>query len=75
GTGRAESYQADADATQAYQKKSSNENIPFPEKLKGRYQAFTQAELPNLRNAGYDKPYKTDAEGVTEYMARLHRDA
>ncbi|MCJ8605281.1 ADP-glyceromanno-heptose 6-epimerase, partial [Klebsiella pneumoniae] len=51
------------------------EYIPFPDKLKGRYQAFTQADLTNLRKAGYDKPFKTVAEGVTEYMAWLNRDA
>ncbi|MDU7021249.1 MAG: ADP-glyceromanno-heptose 6-epimerase, partial [Enterobacter sp.] len=50
------------------------EYIPFPDKLKGRYQAFTQADLTNLRAAGYDKPFKTVAEGVTEYMAWLNRD-
>ncbi|WP_410958998.1 ADP-glyceromanno-heptose 6-epimerase [Salmonella sp. SAL00672] len=75
GTGRAESFQAVADATLAYHKKGSIEYIPFPDKLKGRYQAFTQADLTNLRNAGYDKPFKTVAEGVTEYMAWLNRDA
>ncbi len=69
GTGRAESFRAVADATLAYHKKGSIEYIPFPDKLKGRYQAFTQADLTNLRNAGYDKPFKTVAEGVTEYMA------
>ena len=67
GTGRAESL--------AYHKKGSIEYIPFPDKLKGRYQAFTQADLTNLRKAGYDKPFKTVAEGVTEYMAWLNRDA
>jgi nucleoside-diphosphate-sugar epimerase len=54
--------------------KGSIEYIPFPDKLKGRYQAFTQADLTNLRAAGYDKPFKTVAEGVTEYMAWLNRD-
>ena len=74
GTGRAESFQAVADATLAYHKKGQIEYIPFPDKLKGRYQAFTQADLTNLRAAGYDKPFKTVAEGVTEYMAWLNRD-
>ena len=63
------------DATLAYHKKGQIEYIPFPDKLKGRYQAFTQADLTNLRAAGYDKPFKTVAEGVTEYMAWLNRDA
>ena len=75
GTGRAESFQAVADATLAYHKKGQIEYIPFPDKLKGRYQAFTQADLTNLRAAGYDKPFKTVAEGVMEYMAWLNRDA
>jgi len=26
-----------------------------------------------LRKAGYDKPFKTVAEGVTEYMSWLNR--
>ncbi len=56
-------------------RKARSNNIPFPDKLKGRYQAFTQADLTNLRAAGYDKPFKTVAEGVTEYMAWLNRDA
>nr|WP_113867980.1 ADP-glyceromanno-heptose 6-epimerase [Brenneria salicis]NMN90083.1 ADP-glyceromanno-heptose 6-epimerase precursor [Brenneria salicis ATCC 15712 = DSM 30166]RBP60498.1 ADP-glyceromanno-heptose 6-epimerase precursor [Brenneria salicis ATCC 15712 = DSM 30166]RLM30093.1 ADP-glyceromanno-heptose 6-epimerase [Brenneria salicis ATCC 15712 = DSM 30166] len=73
GTGRAESFQAVADATLAFHKKGSVEYIEFPEKLKGRYQAYTQADLTNLRAAGYDKPFKTVAEGVAEYMAWLNR--
>lgn len=75
GTGRAESFQAVADAALAYHQKGSIEYVPFPEKLKGRYQSYTQADLSNLRAAGYDKPFKTVAEGVTEYMAWLNRDA
>lgn len=73
GTGRAESFQAVADATLAFHKKGSVEYIEFPAKLKGRYQAYTQADLTNLRAAGYDKPFKTVAEGVSEYMAWLNR--
>ncbi|PWC12251.1 ADP-glyceromanno-heptose 6-epimerase [Brenneria roseae subsp. americana] len=73
GTGRAESFQAVADATLAFHKKGSVEYIEFPEKLKGRYQAYTQADLTHLRAAGYDKPFKTVAEGVAEYMAWLNR--
>ncbi|MEH2922755.1 ADP-glyceromanno-heptose 6-epimerase [Samsonia erythrinae] len=73
GTGRAESFQAIADATLAFHKKGSVEYIEFPEKLKGRYQAYTQADLTKLRAAGYDKPFKTVAEGVAEYMAWLNR--
>ncbi|QIZ45556.1 ADP-glyceromanno-heptose 6-epimerase [Dickeya zeae] len=75
GTGNAESFQAVADAVLAWHNKDQVEYIPFPEKLKGRYQAYTQADLTNLRAAGYNKPFKTVAEGVADYMAWLNRKA
>ncbi|MCT8351869.1 MULTISPECIES: ADP-glyceromanno-heptose 6-epimerase [Photorhabdus] len=76
GTGRAESFQAVADAVvECHKDKSLTvEHIDFPEHLKGRYQRFTQADLTKLRAAGYDKPFKTVAEGVTEYMHWLNQD-
>ncbi|ROR04880.1 ADP-glyceromanno-heptose 6-epimerase [Erwinia sp. JUb26] len=74
GTGRAESFQEVADAALNYHQKGEIEYIPFPEKLKGRYQAFTLADQSKLRAAGYDKPFKTVAEGVAEYMAWLNRN-
>ncbi|QIZ52872.1 ADP-glyceromanno-heptose 6-epimerase [Dickeya zeae] len=75
GTGHAESFQAVADAVLAWHNKDQLDYIPFPEKLKGRYQAYTQADLTNLRAAGYDKPFKTVAQGVADYMAWLNRKA
>lgn len=75
GTGRAESFQAVADAVLDFHQKGQVEYIPFPEKLKGRYQAFTQADLTKLRAAGYDKPFKTVAEGVSDYLTWLNRSA
>lgn len=75
GTGRAESFQEVADAALKYHKDGEVEYIPFPEKLKGRYQAFTLADQTKLRAAGYDKPFKTVAEGVAEYMVWLNRKA
>lgn len=75
GTGRAESFQEVADAALNFHQKGEIEYIPFPEKLKGRYQAYTQADQTNLLAAGYDKPFKTVAEGVAEYMEWLNRKA
>ncbi|WP_291970395.1 ADP-glyceromanno-heptose 6-epimerase [Candidatus Symbiopectobacterium sp.] len=75
GTGRAESFQAVADAVLDFHQKGQVEYIPFPEKLKGRYQAFTQADLTKLRAAGYDKPFKTVAEGVSDYLTWLNCSA
>ncbi len=74
GTGRAESFQAVADAVLDFHKKGQIEYIDFPQKLKGRYQAYTQADLTQLRAAGYDKPFKTVAEGVANYLAWLNRN-
>ncbi|WP_410012733.1 ADP-glyceromanno-heptose 6-epimerase [Sodalis sp. C49] len=74
GTGRAESFQAVADAVLDFHKKGQIEYIDFPEKLRGRYQAYTQADLTQLRAAGYTKSFKTVAEGVGEYLAWLNRN-
>lgn len=49
--------------------------VPFPEDLKGRYQAFTQADLTALRAAGYDRPFLTVEEGVSRYAAALLKAA
>jgi ADP-L-glycero-D-manno-heptose 6-epimerase len=49
------------------------EYIAFPEALKGKYQAYTQADLTKLREAGYDAPMATVEEGVTRYMEWLHK--
>lgn len=49
------------------------EYVPFPEALKGKYQAFTQADLTRLREAGYDAPMATVEEGVTQYVQWLNQ--
>jgi ADP-L-glycero-D-manno-heptose 6-epimerase len=45
--------------------------IEFPEDLKGRYQSHTQADLTQLRQAGYDKPFHDVHTGVTKYIRHL----
>lgn len=75
GTGEAEPFQAVANAVIAHHGKGVVEYIPFPDHLKGRYQSFTQADITRLREAGYDRPFKSVAEGVAEYMEWLNRDA
>ena len=69
GTGNAESFQAVADAVIKHHGKGQVQAVPFPEHLKGRYQAYTQADLTKLRAAGYTAPFKSVADGVAEYMA------
>lgn len=47
------------------------EYIPFPEALKGKYQAYTQADLTNLRTAGYEGELHTVQQGTAKYMQYL----
>mgnify|MGYP001413633618 FL=1 len=47
------------------------EYIPFPEALKGKYQAYTQADLTNLRAAGYEGELHTVQQGTAKYMQYL----
>jgi len=44
------------------------EYLPFPDKLKGKYQSFTQADISALRAAGYNEPFTDAATGVAKYM-------
>ena len=50
------------------------EYIAFPEALKGKYQAFTQADLTRLRDAGYAAPMATVEEGVSQYIEWLNQN-
>ncbi|HLR12912.1 MAG TPA: ADP-glyceromanno-heptose 6-epimerase [Burkholderiaceae bacterium] len=45
--------------------------IAFPDDLKGRYQSHTQADLTQLREAGYEQPFMDVATGVQAYMNTL----
>jgi ADP-L-glycero-D-manno-heptose 6-epimerase len=47
------------------------EYIPFPEALKGKYQSYTQADVSQLRETGYGKPFLTVEQGVERYVASL----
>jgi len=49
------------------------EYVSFPEALKGKYQSFTQADLGQLRAAGYTDEFDTVAQGVTKYVAHLNQ--
>lgn len=71
GTGRAESFLALAEATQRHYDGARIETIPFPEALVGKYQAYTQADLTQLREAGYENEFLTVEQGVERYVAVL----
>ena len=45
------------------------EYIAFPEALKGKYQSYTEADISQLRQAGYAAPFATVEEGVAQYAS------
>ena len=47
------------------------EYIVFPEALRGKYQAFTQADVTQLRAAGFTAPMQTVEQGTSSYMRWL----
>jgi ADP-L-glycero-D-manno-heptose 6-epimerase len=50
------------------------EYIDFPAALKGKYQAFTQADLTALREkGGYEGTFRTVQEGTASYMEYLKK--
>lgn len=53
------------------QKKGIIEYIDFPAELKGKYQSFTEADMTNLRDIGYEKPFHTVEQGTSKYISAL----
>lgn len=47
------------------------EYVSFPDALKGKYQSYTEADLTNLRSAGYGDEFLTVEEGVSRYIPWL----
>lgn len=71
GTGRAESFQALAEAAAGHYPSGEIVTIAFPEDLRGKYQGFTQADLTNLRAAGYEREFTSLSDGVARYVEVL----
>ncbi len=45
--------------------------VPFPEGLKEKYQSFTEADLTQLRECGYEEAFSTVEQGVERYVEWL----
>ena len=71
GTGRAQTFNDVANAVINYHQKARIEYIPFPEKLRGAYQSYTQADLTRLREAGYKDEFRPVEQGVPEYLEAI----
>jgi ADP-L-glycero-D-manno-heptose 6-epimerase len=51
------------------------EYIPFPPALRGKYQAYTQADLSNLRAAGFEHTTLNVEQGVSAYVRWLLKNS
>ncbi|MCF8303745.1 MAG: ADP-glyceromanno-heptose 6-epimerase [Bacteroidales bacterium] len=69
GTGKARTFLDLAKATfSALNKKENIEFIETPKDIRDKYQYFTEAKMDKLRKAGYNKPFTTLEDGVTDYV-------
>lgn len=71
GTGRSQSFNDLARAVINWRGLGEIEYIPFPEHLQGHYQSLTEADVSELRNAGYEEEFLGVEEGVPKYMEWL----
>lgn len=71
GPAAAEPFKNIAEAVIKFHGQGEIEYIPFPERLKGAYQSYTQADNSLLREAGYGEKFHTVAEGVEKYLKWL----
>jgi ADP-L-glycero-D-manno-heptose 6-epimerase len=46
--------------------------IPFPPGLEEKYQAYTQADIRQLREVGYSASFATVEQGVAQYVKKLY---
>lgn len=67
GTGKASSFTSIATTLIELEKKGVIQSTPFPDALKGKYQAFTQADTTALRAIGFEKSFTPLAEGIRSY--------
>jgi ADP-L-glycero-D-manno-heptose 6-epimerase len=68
GTGKSQSFNDMAKAVIKWHGKGEINYIPFPAHLKGAYQSFTEANISNLREVGYQQDFKNVEQGVKYYL-------
>jgi len=73
GTGCSASFNSLAQAVINFYGRGQICYIPFPVALQGHYQSFTQADLSQLRAAGYQTTFRSIAQGVREYLSIIHK--
>ena len=73
GTGKSRTFNDVARAVIDWHGRGRIEYIPFPEKLEGSYQSFTEADMTGLRDAGYDAAFLDIEDGVKRYLDVIGR--
>lgn len=73
GTGRSQTFNDVANAVIAAHDRGIITYVPFPEQLIGRYQNFTEADLAQLRAAGYKGGFRSVEHGVADYVDWLRQ--
>ena len=70
-TGKSRSFNDIAKAVISYYKLGSIDYIDFPEGLLDQYQAFTEADMSNLKRCGYTNTPTELEDGVSSYLDYL----
>ena len=69
GTGQARTFNDLAIAVfKAMNKKITIEYIDTPIDIRDKYQYFTEADMNKLRGIGYDTPFSSLEDGITDYV-------
>ena len=71
GTGKSQTFNEVAHSVINWNKRGKINYIPFPEKLKGAYQSYTEADISRLREVGYKEEFLSVQEGVKKYLDSL----
>jgi len=72
GTGKARSFRDLVTAVfHALKLEPRIEYVDMPEKIRGQYQYFTQAQVDHLRCAGYNAGFTSLEDGVTRYVTQF----
>ncbi|NKB36773.1 MAG: ADP-glyceromanno-heptose 6-epimerase [Gammaproteobacteria bacterium] len=72
GSGQSRTFNAVAQSVKSWHQNGKIEYIDFPEKLIGKYQSYTQADLTRLRKAGCNHKFKELEKGMSEYLNWLN---
>ena len=74
GTGNPRTFNDVASSVESWHKHGEIEYIDFPQKLRGKYQSYTKADLQLLRKAGCKHEFTSLESGMTNYLNWLNSD-